>query len=245
MSKMIVIGGDTTTGKSTSYSKVSIPAEGVEIQGLDPKCTFLFNVMPNKSLASKFAADNFTVENKNILNSNNYDAIKEVINKISSSEKGRIKNIVIDDFQYLMTLDYLSKKDQTGFQKFAVMGFAVVDLIMKAMATKNDLIVFLLTHTDEEVTLKGEIKVKLKTIGKMLDDTFKLAGFFTILLEAYKEYDEMEDKMKYMFRVRPNSAHSIAKSPIDMFLNENGTFIKQVPNDLGLVEQIVRKFYNI
>ncbi len=240
MSKLVVIGGDSSTGKSTACGKVELPKMGIDIIGLDPKETFLFNVMENKPLTSKWMSDSYNKENKNILESSNYNTIKAYITKIAGGKK--FKNIIIDDFQYLMSLDYFSKKDISGFQKFAVMGFAVVDLVLQAMKTREDLVIFILTHTDDEVDVKGNKKVKLKTIGKMLDDTFKLNGMFTLILEAYKK--KSKGKLLYRFKVRASNEHDIAKAPIDMFI-EDGEHIMEIPNDLGLVEREVRRTYNI
>jgi len=240
MSKLVVIGGDTSTGKSTACGRVDLPKMDIDIKGLNPKETFLFNVMENKPLTSKFMSDNYNVENKNILESSDYNKIKAVLAKIANGKK--YKNVIIDDFQYLMSLDYFSKKDISGFQKFAVMGFAVVDLILNTMKTREDLVVFILTHTDEEVDIKGNKKVKLKTIGKMLDDTFKLNGMFTLILEAYKK--KVKGKMTYKFKVRASNEYDIAKAPIDMFI-EDGMHIMEIANDLGLVEDEIRRTYNI
>jgi hypothetical protein len=241
MSKIVVIGGDTSTGKSTSCGRVDMPEMKIDIKGLNPEVTYLFNVMAGKPLSSSFMAANYSKANKNLLESSSYDVIKAVVTKITEGVK--YKNIIIDDFQYLMSLDYFSKKDQDGFKKYAVMGFAVVDLLLNAMATRPDLIIYLLTHTDEEIS-DGKTKVKLKTIGKMLDDTFKLAGMFTILLESYKKWDPLARKMEFGFRVRPDSEYSIAKAPIDMFVKD-GKHLATISNDLSIVEDEIRKTYNI
>jgi len=241
MSKLLIIGGDTSTGKSTACGKVELPEMGIHIEGLNPNDTFLFNVLQGKPLSSNFMSLNYNKEHKNIMEGNDYDAIKATLEKISNGKK--YKNVIIDDFQYLMSLDFFSKKDQTGFTKFAVMGFAVVDLILRLMSKREDLIVYLLTHTDEEVN-DGKTKVKLKTIGRMLDEKFKLAGMFTVLIEAYREWDDIEEVPIYGFRLRANSEHSIAKVPIDMFIKD-GKHIKNIPNDLAIVEKEIRSNYNI
>jgi len=240
MSLLIVIGGDKASGKSTAMSNVKPPLVKKEIKGLDPETTYLFNVW-GKPLASKYLEKNY-IKGKNRLDGHNYINIKKVMSAISKGKK--FKTIVVDDFQYLMSLDYFEKKDIAGFGKFAEIGFSIVELLVKTLKMREDLTIYLLTHTDESIDAKGKTFIKLKTIGKMLDDTFSFSGMFTWIIESRVMWDEIEDRATYKFCVDKDSSYSVARTPIDVFIDEEGKKMKYIPNDLGIVENVVRDYKN-
>lgn len=78
--------------------------------------------------------------------------------------------------------------------------------------------------------------IKIKTIGKLLDDKINPAGLFTVLLFTdvhTKENGEIE----YRF-VTNNDGTYPAKSPMDMFED------KYITNDLGVVVSKMEEYYN-
>lgn len=72
-------------------------------------------------------------------------------------------------------------------------------------------------------------EVRLRTIGKMLDNVVCVEGMFTICLHA------MTDGQRYYFKTQ-GGAKDIAKSPEDMFELE-------IDNDLKAVDNRICEFY--
>jgi hypothetical protein len=72
--------------------------------------------------------------------------------------------------------------------------------------------------------------VKPKTVGKLLDSTVCVEGLFTIVLRSV-----LLDG-KYIFKTQTDG-FDITKSPMDMFPPE-------IDNDLKLVDDTIRKYYN-
>lgn len=114
MANGIVICGDSGSGKSTSIA----PDEELGIIGLDPKETFIINIK-GKPLPFKGWKKHYIPITKDNLDKGNYlvstdvDTIVKTL-KYVSSKRPEIKNIVIDDSQYKMADEFMSKASETG-----------------------------------------------------------------------------------------------------------------------------------
>jgi hypothetical protein len=152
------------------------------------------------------------------------------------SEKApRIKNIVIEDSNYLMGFRMVDKATETGFMKFSVMAKDMVDMFRTARALRDDLCIFYFSHP-ETIEDGGEIiGYKIKTAGKLIDNQVLLEGLLTVCL--YTHVEETKDGAQYYFltnryRKKP------AKSPAGMFEET------KIPNNLQLVKDSVLDYYN-
>ena len=108
MANSILILGNSGQGKSSSL----MPNEKLNIKGLDPKETFIINVkgkpLPARgwsSLYTLFSKDN---PKGNMLNTSNTDVIIKCLKSIPT-HLPHIKNIVIDDSNYLMSDMFMDK----------------------------------------------------------------------------------------------------------------------------------------
>src|SRR5574344_314815 len=75
-------------------------------------------------------------------------------------------------------------------------------------------------------------RVKVKTIGKMLDQNLKIEGLFSIVLRAV----QTEDGYKFVTR---DDMVSTAKSPIGMWEED------MIDNDLKAVDTTIREYYDM
>ena len=102
----IAVVGKSGTGKSTSYGQ--FPELG--IKGLNPKETVVINVS-GKDLPFRGWKKLYTgkvSEGGNYFESSDAVQIAKVIDYISSNRKD-IKNIVIDDSQYIMAFEFMRR----------------------------------------------------------------------------------------------------------------------------------------
>lgn len=212
---VICIIGTSGSGKSSS------------IRNLEPKETILIKVV-NKELPYKKGRKHYSKEMKNCVVLDNPETIQVAIQKASVNKN--IKTIIIDDAQYIMANEYMRRADDKGFSKFVEIGKKFWELITFCCNTTNereDLDIFVLSHSETD----DFGNTKMKTIGKMLDNTIVMEGLFTIILNA-----EIKDG-EYVFRTKSNGNDPI-KSPIDMIEE------KYIPNDLKLLKEIVKKYYD-
>jgi len=163
-----------------------------------------------------------------ILFSDDYSKIKEVL------LKSKTKSVVIDDASYLLVNQFMRghssvSKGSSIFDLYNSIGDRFWDLIMYiSNSVPDNKIVYIVMHEDKSDY--GDIKPK--TIGKMLDEKVCVEGMFTIALRAV-----YEDK-KYMFKTHTDG-FDITKSPIGMFVEDS------IENDLKMVDDTIRKFYNM
>lgn len=149
-------------------------------------------------------------------------------NIIKAMQKTTRKIIVIDDWNMLMTNQYMRRSAEVGFQKFADIGRDAWNVLMAATELAEDVRVYFLGHT--EMSDAGQIKAK--TIGKMLDSTVTVESMFTIVLRS------IVTNGVYQFSTQ-NNGHDSCKSPMGLFKSE------AVDNDLLEVDQAISSFYGI
>lgn len=153
-----------------------------------------------------------------VINAAKYAWITSVI------RKAKAKAIVVDDSQYLLVNEFFDRADERGYDKFTDIAKRFRDLVHFI----NDLedeekIVYFLHHSESD----ADGRDKIKTIGRMLDEKLTVEGLFDIVLYC----------QDHKFFTQANG-QSTAKSPEDMFSLE-------IPNDLKMVDETIRKYYNM
>ena len=234
MAKSIIVLGASGSGKSTSLGKI----EHLNHIGLNPAETAIINVM-NKSLPFKNSMASYSVP---ISAGGNYATVTDgpTILKVLETLNTRqdIKNVVIDDFQYIMGDEFMRKALKKGCDKFSEIGKHTYDVISYGKEMRPDMNFICLSHSEYD---DKQSVYKMKTIGKMLDQNITLEGLFTIALYTHVVHDAKEKKTEYFFLTNKTwdaSNNEIsAKSPLGMFDE------LLIPNDLGLVIQKAKEFY--
>jgi hypothetical protein len=221
-SKLVGIVGETSTGKSTS------------LKHLNPDETYIINVA-KKELPFKGSEKMYNTEKKNYKEVDDALEIARLLKTISDKAT-HIKNIVIEDSNYIMGFNMVAKATETGYQKFSLMAKDMVDLFRQARMLREDIIVFYFTHP-EVIEDSGEIiGYKMKTAGKLIDNQVLLEGLLTVCLYTFVE-EQKDGTANYNF-VTNRFRKFPAKSP-------NGMFDEiKIPNNLQLVVDKVNEYYN-
>ena len=213
--------GSTGTGKSTS------------IKHLDPKETYIINVA-KKELPFKGSEKLYNTENKNYKEVDDANEISRLLKTISEKAT-HIKNIVIEDSNYIMGFNMVAKATEVGFTKFSLMAKDMVELFKTARTLRDEITVFYLTHP-ETIEDGGEIiGYKIKTAGKLIDNQVLLEGLLTVCLYTHVE-ENKDGSANYSF-ITNRFRKFPAKSPDGMFDE-----IK-MPNNLQTVVDKVNEYY--
>ncbi len=154
---------------------------------------------------------------------------------VISEKAPHIKNIVIEDSNYIMGFNIVSKATEVGFTKFSIMAKDMVELFRQARRLRDEITVFYITHP-ETVEDAGEIiGYKIKTAGKLIDNQVLLEGLLTVclytLVEESKDGSASYNFVTNRFRKFP------AKSPDGMFDEV------KIPNNLQIVVDKVNEYY--
>lgn len=163
-----------------------------------------------------------------------YEAKTRDYNKIKNQLlKMPCKVAVIDDAGYLMTSTFMSghsnpKGGSSTFDLFNQIGDEFWGLVLFVKeALPDDVFVYFMMH--EISNDHGEVKVR--TIGKLLDEKVCVEGMVTICLHC------MTNGEKHYFKTQ-GGANDIAKSPEEMFE-------KEIENDLKFVDTRIREYWGI
>jgi len=221
-SKLVGIVGSTGTGKSTS------------IKHLNPEETYIINVA-KKELPFKGSEKLYNVEKKNYKEVDDANEISRLLKTISEKAP-HIKNIIIEDSNYIMGFNMVSKATETGFTKFSVMAKDMVDLFRTARQLRDDITVFYLTHPEEIMDGQDIVGYKIKTAGKLIDNQVLLEGLLTVCL--YTNVEENKDGTTNYQLITNRFRKIPAKSPDGMFPE------LKIPNNLQLVADSLKNYYN-
>ena len=157
---------------------------------------------------------------------NDGDVVVKVLEKFTK-EYGK-KIIIIDDSTFAMTDYFMKTALEVGFNKFSVNALKYYSMLKAAELTADDVRVYVVNHIDEDAN--GLLKVK--TIGKMLDEKVDIPSLLTVVLQAEKT----KDGYKFITNKRTNA--DLAKSPMGMFDDEF------IDNDLRAVDEVICEYYN-
>jgi predicted ATP-dependent serine protease len=216
MGTATLILGESGTGKSTS------------LRNLKPEETLLIQTV-RKPLPFRSAAwkqwDKANTKTSIYVS----DSWQHIIKAIESASTYGKKIVVVDDFQYLMANEFMRRSEEKSFDKFTEIGSHAWNVINTAISkTPDDLRVYFLSHTEE--TQIG--KVKMKTIGKMLDEKITVEGMFTIVLKTLVKDGQ------YFFTTQ-NSGFDTVKSPMGLFDS------LEIENDLDAVDNTICEYYGL
>lgn len=240
MSKVLVLA-QSGFGKSTSIGKTENEELGISIKGLDPANTYIISVT-SKDLPFRGSKKMFPVapisnlkDGRRVICNNAVD-VEAVLQFLKGSP---IKNIVIDDFNYLMQDWYMDNALAKGWEAPKQIGYFMGKIFTAIeqldSVGKN---VFVLAHGEPVPQGDGRTYLKMKTTGKMVDDYVTPEGKFDITLLGISKYDAIQKKVVKEYLTNENEMYSSAKSAPGMF---DTLFI---PNDLGIVEQQLESYYN-
>ncbi len=214
MSIVTIILGQSGTGKSAS------------LRNLDPATTLLIQCI-KKPLPFRAEGWKTIKDGGNIIVTDQ----SAMICKAMQSTKRDV--IIIDDFQYQMSNEFMRRvtDEEVGnsaFAKYNEIAKHAWDILNTASSLPDHKRVYILSHTQTD----DAGNVKIKTIGKLLDEKITIEGMVSIVLRTTIMNEN------YLFSTR-NSGHDTTKTPLGLF--DEGT----IENDLALVDEKIYQYYQL
>lgn len=148
---------------------------------------------------------------------------KDVIRELHNTTK---KNIVIDDFQYILGLSMMDRLGEKGWEKFNEIQQPYADVLKEVSNLPDDVIIYYTSHVERD----DSGRTKIKTVGKALDKYITVEGLFMIVLQT-----AVIDSHYYF--TTQNNGNNTVKSPYGMFTD------MYIPNNLHYVEEKIRNYY--
>ena len=224
----LCILGESGHGKSTS------------LRNLNPEETFIIATVP-KPLPFKGWKKKYTlIKNDkgkitgNYFVSSKYDEILKIL-QIVNTKMPHIKTIVIDDFQYMLSYEFVDRATEIGYTKFSEIAQHTMEILRYAEKMRDDLLMVVLTHT-ENAGDNLNPKYVIKTVGKMLTEKVTLEGLFTYIFFC-KIIEETDGTYRYKFLTNTDG-EAMAKTPMGMFPE------KLIDNDLAAAIKVITEYNN-
>lgn len=210
MSKMILVMGEPASGKTVSLRNI-------------PKNELYYIDCDKKGLNYKGWKNDFSEEKKNYCRTNDGEAVKKILEGISSSRTD-IKYIAIDTINSIMIADEMVRMKGKNYNEWQDLAKCIFELIDIVPGLRDDLTVIFLGHTQTD----DEGFTRLLTNGRKLNKIGLEKYFDTVLIS--KNMDG-----KYMFET--TSSTSTARVPMGSFEGQ-----QYIENDLYEVIKELKEF---
>ncbi len=227
----ILVLGATGNGKTSSLSTLE-PSETVIFTPKFKSLPFP-KWKPHWELYDKLGGKAPDTKKGLIVVCKDFDFFLKAINSMLSA-KNRFKNIIVDDFQYLITKNVFGRAEEKSFEKWIELArdiYNSLELITnKCSATGKRLAILWHSNNDTNTEARG---TRVMTSSKWIDEVFKVEGIFTYVIEAEKRDG------KYGFVTNDcNNNNAGVKTPLGCFEEEF------IPNDMKLVFDTIDKYEN-
>lgn len=219
----IAIVGESGTGKSTS------------LRNLNPEETFIISTtgkpLPFRAWKKKYIP--IKIEGKNVSGnyyvSSKWDQILKIL-QIIDKMMPQIKQVIIDDFQYVLSYEFVDRATEVGYTKFSEIAQHAMEILRYSEKMREDCKMIFLTHS-ENVGDNVDPKFVIKTVGKLLSEKVTLEGLFTyIFFTKVSEGDS--GRMEYKL-ITNNDGTCVAKTSFGMFED------LEIDNDLNEIIHVI------
>lgn len=219
----IAIVGESGTGKSTS------------LRNLNPEETFIISTtgkpLPFRAWKKRYIP--IKIEGKNVSGnyyvSSKWDQILKIL-QIIDKMMPQIKQVIIDDFQYVLSYEFVDRATEVGYTKFSELAQHAMEILRYSEKMREDCKMIFLTHS-ENVGDNVNPKFVIKTVGKLLSEKVTLEGLFTyIFFTKVSEGDS--GRMEYKL-ITNNDGTCVAKTSFGMFED------LEIDNDLNEIIHVI------
>jgi ABC-type dipeptide/oligopeptide/nickel transport system ATPase component len=219
----IAIVGESGTGKSTS------------LRNLNSETTFIISTtgkpLPFRAWKKKYIP--IKIEGKNVSGnyyvSSKWDQILKIL-QIIDKMMPHIKQVIIDDFQYVLSYEFVDRATEVGYTKFSELAQHAMEILRYSEKMREDCKMIFLTHS-ENVGDNVNPKFVIKTVGKLLSEKVTLEGLFTyIFFTKVSEGDS--GRMEYKL-ITNNDGTCVAKTSFGMFED------LEIDNDLNEIIHVI------
>lgn len=222
----IAIVGESGTGKSTS------------LRNLNPEETFIISTtgkpLPFRGWKKKYTPIKIegTTISGNYFTSSKWDQIMKIL-QIVDKKMPHIKQIIVDDFQYVLSYEFVDRATEVGYTKFTELAQHAMEILRYAEKMRDDCKMIFLTHS-ENVGDAMNPKYVIKTVGKLLAEKVTLEGLFTYIFFT-RVNEDTDGRMEYKLLTNSDGT-CVAKTSLGMFEE------MEIDNDLNEIIKVIDEY---
>lgn len=222
----IAIVGESGTGKSTS------------LRNLNPEETFIISTtgkpLPFRGWKKKYSPIKISAEgiSGNYFTSSKWDQILKIL-QIVDKKMPHIKQVIVDDFQYVLSYEFVDRATETGYQKFSELAQHAMEILRYSEKMRDDCKMIFLTHS-ENVGDAMNPKYVIKTVGKLLAEKVTLEGLFTYIFFT-RVSEGADSRMEYKLLTNSDGT-CVAKTSYGMFEE------MEIDNDLNEIIKVIDEY---
>ena len=222
----IAIVGESGTGKSTS------------LRNLNPEETFIISTtgkpLPFRGWKKKYTPIKIegTTISGNYFTSSKWDQIMKIL-QIVDKKMPHIKQVIVDDFQYVLSYEFVDRATETGYQKFSELAQHAIEILRYSEKMRDDCKMIFLTHS-ENVGDAMNPKYVIKTVGKLLAEKVTLEGLFTYIFFT-RVGEGADGRMEYKLLTNSDGT-CVAKTSYGMFEE------MEIDNDLSEIIKVIDEY---
>lgn len=219
----IAIVGESGTGKSTS------------LRNLNPEETFIISTtgkpLPFRAWKKKYIplkVEGSTISG-NYFTSSKWDQIIKIL-QIIDKKMPHIKQVIVDDFQYVLSYEFVDRATEVGYGKFSELAQHAMEILRYAEKMRDNCKMIFLTHSENVGDVMNP-KYVIKTVGKLLAEKVTLEGLFTYIF--FTKVSEGDDgRMQYKLLTNSDGT-CVAKTSLGMFEE------MEIDNDLNEIIKVI------
>ena len=222
----IAIVGESGTGKSTS------------LRNLNPEETFIISTtgkpLPFRGWKKKYSPIKISADgiSGNYFTSSKWDQILKIL-QIVDKKMPHIKQVIVDDFQYVLSYEFVDRATETGYQKFSELAQHAMEILRYSEKMRDDCKMIFLTHS-ENVGDAMNPKYVIKTVGKLLAEKVTLEGLFTYIFFT-RVGEGADGRMEYKLLTNSDGT-CVAKTSFGMFEE------MEIDNDLNEIIKVIDEY---
>lgn len=222
----IAIVGESGTGKSTS------------LRNLNPEETFIISTtgkpLPFRGWKKKYAPIKISADgiSGNYFTSSKWDQIMKIL-QIVDKKMPHIKQVIVDDFQYVLSYEFVDRATEVGYTKFTELAQHAMEILRYAEKMRDDCKMIFLTHS-ENVGDAMNPKYVIKTVGKLLAEKVTLEGLFTYIFFT-RVGEGTDGRMEYKLLTNSDGT-CVAKTSLGMFEE------MEIDNDLNEIIKVIDEY---
>lgn len=168
----------------------------------------------------------------NYFTSSKWDQIMKIL-QIVDKKMPHIKQVIVDDFQYVLSYEFVDRATEVGYTKFTELAQHAMEILRYAEKMRDDCKMIFLTHS-ENVGDAMNPKYVIKTVGKLLAEKVTLEGLFTYIFFT-RVSEGTDGRMEYKLLTNSDGT-CVAKTSLGMFEE------MEIDNDLNEIIKVIDEY---